>query len=145
MSLGERNNNPLNIRKVPGTHWRGEVEALPQRGSGEGAAGAFVQFRSILWGLRAAFCILNTYREKYNLVCVEDIISRWAPPSENDTKAYIEAVCKRTRFGGKERLTEKQWPALVAAMAVQESGMKIPAELIESAFSLYQTLKPKKK
>ena len=31
-----RNNNPLNIRKVPDTHWRGENEALPKKGSGEG-------------------------------------------------------------------------------------------------------------
>ena len=137
MTRGERNNNPLNIRRVASVSWIGQEAQQRDK--------AFVQFRSILWGLRAAFCILNTYREKYKLVCVEDMISRWAPPSENDTKAYIEAVCKRTRFGGKERLTERQWPALVAAMAVQESGMKIPADAIESAFSLYQTLKPKKK
>ena len=25
MTRGERNNNPLNIRRVAGTHWRGEA------------------------------------------------------------------------------------------------------------------------
>ena len=87
MTRGERNNNPLNIRKVAGQHWRGE--ALPQRGSGEGA---FCCFESMAYGIRAAFCLLRTYRDKYKLVCIEDIITRWAPPSENDTPAYIRNV-----------------------------------------------------
>ena len=59
MTRGIRNNNPLNIRKVPGQRWKGEV--LPLRGSGEGAGDkSFVQFESLEWGLRAAFCIQNT-------------------------------------------------------------------------------------
>ena len=142
MSLGERNNNPLNIRKVPGTHWRGEVEALPQRGSGEGAAGAFVQFASLSWGLRAAFCILRTYRDKYQAVCIEDIITRWAPPTENDTRKYICNVCRLTGFGGKERLTEKDWPRLVGAMARIESGLLLSPETINKGYSLFKNLEP---
>ncbi len=155
MTRGERNNNPLNIRKVPGTHWRGEVEALPQRGNrllgaerlgsasdggqgGEGAAGAFVQFASLSWGLRAAFCILRTYRDKYQAVCIEDIITRWAPPTENDTRKYICNVCRLTGFGGKERLTEKDWPRLVGAMAFIESGMNLTEKQIQQAFQLYK-------
>ncbi len=98
MTLGERNNNPLNIRKVAGQHWRGE--ALPQRGSGEGA---FCCFESMAYGIRAAFCLLRTYRNKYKANCICDIITRWAPPSENDTPAYIRNVCKLTGFGGKRK------------------------------------------
>ena len=135
---GMRNNNPLNIRKVPGTHWRGEVEALPQRGSGEGAAGSFVRFSSIAYGLRAAFCILRTYRDKYKLVCIEDIITRWAPPTENDTRKYICDCCKLTGFGGKERLIENNWPRLVGAMARLESGMNLTEEQIRQGFRLYR-------
>jgi len=144
MTLGERNNNPLNIRKVPGTHWRGEVEALPPpKGgggswSGEGAAVAFVRFQSIEYGLRAAFCILRTYRDKYKLVCIEDIITRWAPPTENDTRKYICDCCKLTGFGGKERLTENNWPRLVGAMARLESGMNLTEEQIRQGFRLYR-------
>ena len=138
MTLGERNNNPLNIRKVPGTHWRGEVEALPQRGSGEGAAGSFVRFSSLAYGLRAAFSILRTYRDKYKLVCIEDIITRWAPPTENDTRRYICDCCKLTGFGGKERLTESNWPRLVGAMARLESGMNLTEEQIRQGFRLYR-------
>ena len=133
MTRGERNNNPLNIRKVAGQHWRGE--ALPQRGSGEGA---FYCFESMAYGLRAAFCLLRTYRNKYKANCICDIITRWAPPSENDTGEYIRTVCKLTGFGGKERLTEKDWPKLVKAMALIESQMKLSDELLERAWKLYQ-------
>ena len=157
MSIGERNNNPLNIRKVKGQKWKGEASpqpspvgegalpqggsdngALPQRGSGEGATGPFVRFSSLSYGLRAAFCILRTYRDKYKLVCIEDIITRWAPPTENDTRKYICDCCKLTGFGGKERLTENNWPRLVGAMARLESGMNLTEEQIQQGFRLYR-------
>ncbi len=134
MTLGERNNNPLNIRKVPGTHWRGEVSSP----LGEDGRGAFVRFQTIAYGLRAAFCILRTYRDKYKLVCIEDIITRWAPPTENDTRKYICDCCKLTGFGGKERLTENDWPRLVGAMARLESGMNLTEEQIRQGFRLYR-------
>ena len=137
MTRGLRNNNPLNIRKVPGTHWRGEV--LPQRGSGEGAGDRlFVQFESLEYGIRAAFCILETYRRKYKAVCIEDIINRWAPPSENDTEKYIKNVCLWTGLGGLQRLTEEDWPKLVLAMARQECGALLSEEIINRGYELYK-------
>jgi hypothetical protein len=36
--------------------------------------------------------LLRNYRKKYNLQTVEDLISRWAPHSENDTRVYTLAV-----------------------------------------------------
>ena len=144
MTRGIRNNNPLNISKVPGTRWQGEV--LPLRGSGEGAGDkSFVQFESVEYGIRAAFCLLETYRRKYKAVCVEDIINRWAPPSENDTRKYVETVCRLTGFGGKERLEESQLPALVYAMAFVECGAPISKETISKAYSLYVKLKSNSK
>jgi hypothetical protein len=92
------------------------------------------------WGLRAAFCILRTYRDKHKANCIEDIITRWAPPSENDTDAYIKAVCKLTGFGGKERLTEKDWPRLVAAMARQECGITLSEDVIQKGFRLFKVI-----
>ena len=131
MTRGLRNNNPLNIRRVAGTVWKG---SLAEQKDSE-----FVQFAAAEWGIRAAFCLFNTYRRKYQAVCVEDIITRWAPPSENDTAAYIRTVCKLTGFGGKERLTEAQWPRLIAAMARIESETELPKEVIQKAFRLYKT------
>ena len=130
MSLGQRNNNPLNIRRVAGTKWIGQRD--------EQTDNAFVQFRTIEFGLRAAFVLLRTYSTKYRANCIRDIVSRWAPPSENDTEQYIRNVCQWTGFGGNERLTEDQWPALVRAMARQECGAVIDWETIMRAFALYK-------
>jgi len=137
MTRGMRNCNPLNIRRVAGTRWKGQRAEQTDR--------EFVQFSSIEYGLRAAFCILETYRRKYKAVCVEDIINRWAPPSENDTRKYVETVCRLTGFGGKERLEESQLPALVYAMAFVECGAPISKETISKAYSLYVKLKSNSK
>ena len=133
LTRGMRNCNPLNIRRVEGTKWKGEV--LPQGESGERD---FVCFESMEWGLRAAFCLLRTYRDKYHLNCIASIIRRWAPPAENDTKAYICNVCRWTGFGGEQRLTEADWPKLVQAMARQECGVTLPETTIEQGYKLYK-------
>ena len=128
--LGIRNNNPLNIRRVAGTTWKGQrVEQTDK---------AFVQFESIEWGIRAAFCLLRTYATKYHLNCIADIIMRWAPPSENETGQYIRNVCRWTGLGGMQRLTEADWPALVRAMARQETGICLSETQINKGFELYR-------
>ena len=129
------NNNPLNIR-VGKTLWKGEISPSPRRGD-RGEA-VFCHFQSMEYGLRAAFCLLRTYATKYRLNCVKDIITRWAPPSENDTQSYIRHVCVLTGFGGNQRLTEKDWPRLIKAMAKMESSMDLDDELIQRAFKLYK-------
>ena len=135
MTRGELNCNPLNIRRVAGTTWEGQ--------RAEQTDNAFVQFRTIEFGLRAAFVLLHTYATKYHANCIRDIISRWAPPSENDTRAYIRSVCALTGFGGREKLTETEWPALVRAMAVVESRMHLDEGTLKTAYNLYLNLKPK--
>ena len=125
----------MNIR-VGKSKWQGQV--LPQRGSGEGA---FCHFETMEYGLRAGFCLLRTYATKYRLNCVRDIITRWAPPSENNTQSYIRHICLLTGFGGNQRLTEKDWPCLVKAMAKMESGIELDDKIIEKGFKLYKNEK----
>ncbi len=137
MTRGLRNNNPLNIRRVVGTIWKGQFV--------EQNDPDFVQFANIEWGIRAAFCILKTYQKKYTAVCIEDIIARWAPQKENNTAAYINGVCRLTGFGGKERLREEDWPQLVRAMAMIECGALLPMELIVSGYNLYKKLQNERK
>ena len=136
-----KNNNPLNIRHTK-TLWKEEVLPLPIEGEvGRGSRGvrsSFCTFSSIEWGLRAAFCLLRTYAIKYKLNCVKDIINRWAPPTENDTTSYIRHVCQLTGFGGNQRLTEKDWPRLIKAMARMECGANLDDETIARAWQLYQ-------
>ena len=134
MTTGIRNCNPLNIRRVAGTRWKGEV--LHPDG------GPFVQFQSMEWGIRAAFCILSTYARKHHIHCVRDIIRRWAPPSENDTRRYVSNVCAWTGFAPLQRLTQCEWPQLVRAMARQESGIVLDDSVIGRAFALYNAFNP---
>ena len=58
MSRGIKNNNPLNIRKSS-VEFKGEV--TPSRDK------SFKEFRTLAYGYRAAFKVLRTYYEKYNL------------------------------------------------------------------------------
>ena len=132
-----RNCNPLNIRRVASTEWIGQ--------SREQADSMFVQFERVEWGIRAACCILRTYARRYKAVCIRDIICRWAPPFEkrsatpvNDTGQYIRNICLWTGFGGMQRLTEKDWPALIKAMARQESGVLLDDATIARGFFLYK-------
>ena len=135
MTRGLRNNNPLNIRRVAGQRWKGEI--LPSIQGGDGG-GSFVRFESIEYGIRAAFVLLRTYSIKYKANCIQDIISRWAPPSENDTEKYIKNVCLWSGLGGLQRLTEEDWPKLVLAMARQECGALLSEDVVQKGFQLYR-------
>lgn len=130
LARGLRNCNPLNIRRVAGTKWKGQ-SALQTDAS-------FVCFNAMGWGIRAAFCILRTYARRYQCLSPADIVGRWAPPHQNDTDAYIRNVCTWTGFGGRQRLTEADWPRLVQAMARQESGTTLSEEIINKGFKLYK-------
>ena len=84
---GLRNANPGNIRRSA-DRFRGEI--VPSRDP------LFKQFESLEWGLRALFVVLDTYRHRHGLRRLADFIARWAPPSENDTAAYLRTVAART-------------------------------------------------
>ena len=87
VTRGVRNNNPGNIRK-DATNWRGLAAASLQTDP------AFWVFVAALWGIRALAVILRNYQVQHGLNTVEQIVSRWAPPTENDTDAYVEAVAR---------------------------------------------------
>lgn len=80
---GYRNNNPGNIRKSHEA-WQG---LSPTQTDPE-----FFQFIDLPHGIRAMAVILRNYQKLYNLRTPMQIISRWAPPSENDTEAYAKSV-----------------------------------------------------
>ena len=130
MTRGLRNCNPLNIRWVAGTRWKGQSSFQGDKD--------FVQFERMEWGIRAAFVLLRTYAIKYKANCIQDIITRWAPPSENDTEKYIKNVCLWSGLGGLQRLTEEDWPKLVLAMARQECGALLSEEIINRGYELYK-------
>jgi len=86
---GIRNNNPLNIRYNAKNQWLGQTgsDRVP-------AEKGMCVFTSMHYGIRAAFKLLSNYGRKYGLNTVRSIITRWAPPSDdNNTEAYIKRVC----------------------------------------------------
>lgn len=80
---GVRNNNPGNIR-ASSTPWEGQ----------SGDDGDYAKFASPEHGIRALGKNLLSYN-KQGYDSVEQIIGRWAPPSENDTGSYVNAVSKK--------------------------------------------------
>ena len=131
---GIRNNNPLNIRK--GNNWKGEVT--------NSTDGAFEQFVSMQWGIRAGFKILKNYMTGYGgrvkaLTNIHDIIHRWAPPSENNCRAYIDSVCRFSGLHEFERLQfsdRNKMLALVDGMIRVECGQPVSLDIIASAYDL---------
>ena len=85
-------------------------------------------FKSLEYGWRAAFYLLTrTYYHKYRLYTIRGIISKWAPPSENKTEAYIANVSALIGILPDEPLgipsdQPSRWMMLGAAMAIQENG-----------------------
>ncbi len=116
---GIRNNNPLNIRRSK-DQWKGMAEVQTDR--------AFVQFKSMEYGWRAAFYLLTrTYYHKYRLYTIRGIVSRWAPANENNTAAYIANVARLTGIDPDESLgipsdKPSRWMMVGMAMAIQENG-----------------------
>lgn len=84
---GIRNNNPGNIRH--GANWHG------LNPDGRKIDPAFCVFTDSIYGIRALAKVLVNYKKIYGLNTVRQIISRYAPPNENQTTAYIQSVAKQ--------------------------------------------------
>ena len=88
-----RNNNPGNLRYT-GTPWQGL--ASPE------SDGEFCVFRNPYYGIRAMARVLLTYYRHHGINTIRGVIERWAPPGENDTEAYIQAVTRMMTPGGRQ-------------------------------------------
>ena len=84
---GIRNNNPGNIRH--GANWLG------LNPNGRNIDSAFCVFESPVFGIRALAKVLINYKKIHGLNTVRQIVSRYAPPNENKTAAYIQTVAKQ--------------------------------------------------
>jgi hypothetical protein len=82
--IGFRNNNPGNLRT--GESWQGAI----------GSAGGFVTFKSMAYGIRAAATVLVNNVSSQGNNTIRKLITKYAPPSENNTTAYINAVSAST-------------------------------------------------
>jgi translation elongation factor EF-1beta len=93
LPIGLRNNNPGNLR--PGLlPWVGQT----------GTNGGFCKFKDLSFGLRALAVDLSNKITSDGLDTITDIISKYAPPSENNTAAYINAVSDSTGWDANEEI-----------------------------------------
>lgn len=134
MTRGLRNNNPLNIRK-DGQKWQGEKT--------QSTDSQFKQFITMAYGYRAAFVNLATYRERgWNTI--ESIITHWAPPSENNTIAYIKHVSEWSGVPKDKKLlksgSKDDYIAIVAAMSRVENGVAADINEVRKGFALQTRL-----
>ncbi|MBR6814909.1 MAG: structural protein P5 [Alistipes sp.] len=130
MSRGTRNCNPGNIRRSR-VRYKGELHPSLDP--------AFKQFESMAWGYRAIFILLDTYRQRYGLETIRGMISRYAPPEENHTALYIEALCDMTGIGADEPLdtrSRKVMVPLVAAISKVENGVNASWSEVNAGFDL---------
>lgn len=119
---GIRNNNPGNIR-VSKDQWEGMT----------GDDGAFVTFDSPESGVRALGKNLLSYgRQGYD--SIEKIINRWAPPNENDTRAYIDSVVAATGIPATQSLdlsNPDTLSSLAQAISFHETGSRYNPEVYQ--------------
>lgn len=106
---GLRNRNPGNLEKVMGTPWQGQI--LP------GDDERFCTFESMVMGCRALIKTLVTYHKVHHLDTVRQIITRWAPPHENDTTAYMQHVAEAIGLAVDETIPFDADPAYYLAIA----------------------------
>lgn len=120
---GERNNNPGNIDRNS-TKWKGMADD-------QSKDSRFVVFAAPVWGIRALAKVLLTYSRVYpqdtpqDIDTVREIINRWAPPVENDTGAYVNAVAREVGTSSTEPIDvtdESVMLKLVRAIIRHENG-----------------------
>ena len=130
MSRGIDNCNPGNIRRSR-VCYRGERHPSTDA--------AFKQFESMAWGYRAMFILLDTYRVRYGLDTLRGMISRYAPPSENHTEAYIAAIVEWTGLTPDEPIdtrSRRVMVPIVMAMSRIENGTPARCTEVEEGFDL---------
>ena len=130
-SRGTRNNNPGNIRCSP-TRYIGEKTPSEDP--------EFKQFVSIEWGYRALFVLLDAYRRCHGIDTIEKIISRYAPPQENDTENYIRFVSDFSNIPADRQIdtrSEKDMIPIANAICRMENGEVAKIETLKKGWNLF--------
>ena len=125
---GLRNNNPLNIRHNSDT-FQGEIKGTDK---------AFKTFSCMPYGYRAGFVILHTYLMRGENT-IAKIVSRFAPPIENDTGKYIEFVENHSGISRHKELRAtdgSDYILIVSAMSFMENGKNADISEIKAGCNL---------
>jgi hypothetical protein len=83
----------MDIEINPTLTWVGEVRPTKD------PMGVLCTFSTIHFGLRAGALDLYNQQKMHGLNTWREIIYKFAPPVENDTVAYLNAMCEKTGVG----------------------------------------------
>ena len=124
---GERNNNPGNIDRST-IRWEG-------MSADQSSDDRFIVFQTPQFGIRALAKILLNYQDVHHLDTIRQIIDRWAPPSENDSGAYVTDVAADVGVGPDDKIDLNDaaiLTKLVTAIIRHENGRVIYSETMIS-------------
>jgi hypothetical protein len=108
---GMRNNNPGNI----------EYGKFAIAHGATGSDGRFAIFPTMEAGQAAQQALLRGYMSS-GADTVSKAINKWAPSSENNTSAYVDAVAKKMGVGPHQKLNESNIKGLSDAINGHENG-----------------------
>lgn len=117
-------NNVLNIRSSKSFSWAGQT----------GETRGFCDFEGIEMCRRAGLYLLMRSYRRAGVVKLEEVIRRWAPPTENNTSNYVDFVCKRSGLQrGFVLRFLSDFASVLAAMEIMEIG--VPASKRDEYFA----------
>lgn len=129
---GIRNNNPGNVEMVrgedraplhAGIYGRTGIEPVSSDGTQR-----FAQYSSMLGGIAAMVETMNMHQENGKNT-IRSLIGQWAPPNENNTKAYIAQVSRELGIGPDDPLPSvAENPSVAKALARAIIGVEVGAE-----------------
>ena len=130
---GLRNNNPGNIR-INDDLFQGEIRPSKDK--------SFKQFTTMAYGYRSMFKILSNYFKNYKLDTIRKMITRWAPPEDNNhTEAYIKAVSDYAGIPADDPINvndREQMIRIVAGMSKVENGVEADMLDVIAGWNLLQ-------
>ena len=130
-------NNPGNIERSKKRPLLGDVSVEGDR---------FATFQDMGYGFASQFELLRRYINEYKKTTIEEIISKWAPPTnnkgefENDTKGYINKMVKWSGIPSTEKIdpmNKDQMIKFVLAQFRVEEGMKANKTDILAGWDIY--------
>ena len=113
---GLRNNNPGNLEGD--LHWDGQT-GVDDKG--------YAVFSSWQKGMRALMINLRNQQALHGLDTISAILNQFAPSSENDTPAYIDAVSRDMGIDPQQRINlrdPKILSAFAQAVTKHENGLQ---------------------
>jgi hypothetical protein len=94
------------------------------------------------YGYRAMFVLLDSYRSRYGLCTIRQMLGRYAPPSENFTEGYVRFVSSRTGIAPDEIVNTRaarDMVPIVAAMSQIENGVPATMDDVELGWRLFES------